>query len=43
MEITWQAQDKEVIGLKWAHKIKYNKDGSIQKYKACLAAKGYSQ
>jgi len=35
---TWQvvdkAQDKEAIGLKWLYRIQYNKDNSIQKYKA---------
>ena len=44
---TWQLvdkpQDKKVIGLKWVYRIKYNQDGSIQKYKARLVAKGYSQ
>ena len=36
-------QDKKVIGLKWVYRIKYNQDGSIQKYKARLVTKGYSQ
>ena len=34
---------RDVIGLKWIYKTKYNEDGSIQKHKACLVAKGYSQ
>ena len=29
--------------IKWIYKTKYNEDGSIQKHKACLVAKGYSQ
>lgn len=44
---TWKLvekpQDKEVIGLKWVYKIKFNEDGSIQKHKARLVEKGYSQ
>jgi hypothetical protein len=36
-------QEKKVVGLKWVFKIKYNKDGSIQKHKARIVAKGYSQ
>ena len=44
---TWQLvdrpQDKKVIGLKWVYRIKYNEDGSIQKYKAHLVDKWYSQ
>jgi len=31
------------VGLKWVFKIKYNEDGNIQKYKARIVAKGYSQ
>ena len=36
-------QDKEVIGVKWVYKTKLNSDGSIQKHKARLVAKRYSQ
>ena len=31
------------IGLRWIFKVKRNSDGSINKYKACLVAKGYVQ
>ena len=31
------------MGLKWVLKIKYNEDGSTQKHKARIVAKGYSQ
>ena len=34
---------KLVIGCKWVYTIKYNPDGTILKYKACLVAKGYTQ
>ncbi|KAI4347833.1 hypothetical protein L6164_008612 [Bauhinia variegata] len=44
---TWELVDlperKNTIGLKWIFKTKYNADGSIQKHKAQLVAKGYSQ
>ncbi|XP_019052098.1 PREDICTED: uncharacterized protein LOC109114225 [Nelumbo nucifera] len=36
-------QDKEVIRVKWVYKTKLNFDGSIQKHKAKLVAKGYAQ
>ncbi|XP_074362887.1 uncharacterized protein LOC141703204 [Apium graveolens] len=42
---TWRLVDppenKDVIGLKWVYKTKYNKDGTVQKHKAKLVSKGY--
>lgn len=42
---TWDLVDKpagvKIIGLKWVFKIKRNADGSINKFKAMLVAKGY--
>lgn len=44
---TWELLDalegKNVIGLKWVYRTKYNNDGSVQNYKARLVAKGYAQ
>ena len=33
----------QVIGVKWVFKAKYLHDGSLDKHKACLVAKGYAQ
>eukprot|EP00253_Pinus_taeda_P013782 PITA_13782 len=44
---TWELiefpKDKVPIGCKWLFNPKFNVDGSIDKYKAILVAKGYSQ
>jgi len=32
-----------LVGCKWAFKLKYNSDGSLQCYKARLVAKGFQQ
>lgn len=33
--------DGNTVGCKWVYKIKQKSDGSLEKYKACLVAKGY--
>jgi hypothetical protein len=44
---TWMLVDRpvhnKVIGVKWIFKTKLNADGSINKHKARLVVKGYSQ
>uniref|UniRef100_A0A2N9GH63 Integrase catalytic domain-containing protein n=1 Tax=Fagus sylvatica TaxID=28930 RepID=A0A2N9GH63_FAGSY len=44
---TWDLIDlpagKSVIGCKWVYKIKTRSDGTIDRYKACLVAKEFTQ
>ena len=44
---TWELVDlplgKKAIGTKWVYKIRWNPDGSVDRYKARLVAKGYAQ
>ncbi|WVZ21124.1 hypothetical protein V8G54_008446 [Vigna mungo] len=42
-ELTILPPNKTAIGCRWIYKIKYNSDGSIERYKARLVAKGYNQ
>ncbi|XP_060208742.1 uncharacterized mitochondrial protein AtMg00820-like [Lycium barbarum] len=44
---TWELVDvpkeREVVSLKWIYKIKLNQEGEIQKHKARLVARGFTQ
>ena len=36
-------QGKHPVGCKWVYKTKFKPDGSVERYKACLVAKGYTK
>ena len=44
---TWTLTDlpagKKAVGCRWVFTIKYFPDGTIERLKACLVAKGYTQ
>lgn len=44
---TWEIcslpSGKHAIGCKWVYKVKLNADGTLERYKAWLVAKGYTQ
>ncbi|KAI1003447.1 hypothetical protein K3495_g4758 [Podosphaera aphanis] len=44
---TWsivpRPNDRSIVGLRWVFKVKHNADGSIERYKARVVAKGFSQ
>ena len=41
--VCYLPEDKHTIGCKWVYKVKFNSDGSIERYKARLVAKGNTQ
>jgi hypothetical protein len=42
-ELTKTPHDKKKIGTKWVYKTKYNSDGSVERHKERLVAKGLTQ
>ena len=42
-ELVDRPQHRKVVGVKWVYRTKPNANGSINKYKARLVVKGYSQ
>ena len=42
-ELVLHPPSHKVIGVKWVFKTTYLNDGSLDKHKACLVAKGYAQ
>jgi hypothetical protein len=36
-------EEKSVVGSRWIYKIKHDVDDSVDKFKACFVAKGFSQ
>lgn len=44
---TWEIVDKpkgkNLVGCKWVFTLKYKADGSLERYKVRLVAKGYTQ
>ena len=42
-EITELPKGKTQVGCKWVFTVKYNADGSLERYKARLVAKGFTQ
>jgi len=42
-ELTYLPASAKKVGVKWVYKTKFNENGEIDKYKARLVVKGYTQ
>ena len=42
-EVVPRPEGKKVVGSRWIYKVKHAIDESVEKYKACFVAKGFSQ
>ena len=42
-EVVPRPEGKSVVASRWLYKLKHAADGSIEKYKACFVARGFSQ
>ena len=40
--LTLLPSNKKVIGCKWVYRVKYKAEGSMERYKAMLIAKGFT-
>jgi hypothetical protein len=41
--LTTLPRGRSPVDCRWIYKLKHRVDGSIERYKACLVAKGFSQ
>jgi hypothetical protein len=42
-EVVPRPEEKKMVGSKCIYKVKHEVDGSVDKYKSCFVAKGFSQ
>jgi Reverse transcriptase (RNA-dependent DNA polymerase) len=42
-KVCYLSKNKKLVGCKWIYKIKYHSDGTVERYKIRLVAKGYIQ